>query len=232
MKRTYRRAEAIPVEGGYGVALDGKPISTPARRPVAVPSRALAEAMAAEWEAQTDEIRAHTMPLMQLAATAIDRIADRRDAVIEELAAYAATDLLCYRAEHPAELTHRQAQVWQPLLDWVSLRFDAPLLVTSGVLPKPQDPAALSAIRSAIAERTSWELSALGLATHACGSIVLGLALLEGKVDAEAAWQTSLVDELYQAEFWGEDEQAVARRGTIRGDIHAAADFLRLLHEG
>lgn len=220
------------MEGGFGVALDDKPVWTPMRQTVAVPSRALAEAMAAEWQAQGDEVRPNTMPLTQLAVTALDRVADRREAVIDELTAYGSAELLCYRAEHPTELAQRQAEGWQPLLDWLALRFDAPLAVTSGVVPKPQSPAALSALRAAIAQRSPWELAALALATQAAGSIVLGLALVEERIDAAAAWSLSLMDELYQAELWGEDREAVARRESIRRDLLAAERFLGLLRQG
>jgi chaperone required for assembly of F1-ATPase len=232
LKRRYQRAEAIELEGGFGVALDQKPLSTPMRHPMAVPARALAEAIAAEWQAQGEEVIPNTMPLTQLAATALDRIEERREQVVGELAAYGSTELLCYRAEHPAELARRQAEGWQPLLDWFALRFDAPLAVTSGVVPKPQSPAALAAVRAAIAERCSFELAALALATQAAGSIVLGLALVEERVDAPAAWSLSLLDELYQAELWGEDSEAASRRESIRRDILAAERFLKLLRQG
>lgn len=229
MKRRYKRTAAIELEGGFGIALDDKPLSTPMRRPVAVPSRALAEAMAGEWQAQGEEIRVPTMPLMQLAATVLDRVADRREEVIDELAAYGSAEVLCYRAEHPADLARRQTEAWQPLLDWLALRFDAPLAITNGVAPKPQNPSVLAALQAAIAERNSWELAALALATHAAGSIVLGLALADQRIDAPAAWSLSLMDELYQAERWGDDPQAVARREAIRQDLLAAEEFLRLL---
>lgn len=209
--------------------MDGKPISTPMRRPIAVPSPALAEAMAAEWEAQGEEIRIPTMPLTQLATTALDRVADRREEVIDELAAYGSNELLCYRAEQPAELARRQAEAWQPILDWLVLRFDAPLAVTSGVVPKPQSPAALRALRAAIAGRSSWELAALALASHAAGSIALGLALAERWIDGPTVWSLSLMEELYQAELWGEGAEAKARRESIRRDILAAEEFFRLL---
>jgi chaperone required for assembly of F1-ATPase len=232
LKRRYRTVSTIELENGFGVALDEKPLTTPLRRTVAVPARALAQALAEEWRAQGDEVRPSSMPMTQLAVTALDRVADRREVVIEELAAYGSTELLCYRAEHPAELAHRQGEAWQPLLDWMALRFDAPLAVTSGVVPKPQSPAALAALRAAIAERSSWELAALALVTQAAGSIVLGLALIEERIDAEAAWSLSLLDELYQAELWGDDREAVARREAIRRDILAAERFMELLRQG
>jgi chaperone required for assembly of F1-ATPase len=229
LKRRFQRAAVIETEGGFGVALDHQPASTPMRCPLAVPSRSLAEAIAAEWQAQGEEIVPGTMPLTQLAATALDRVDDRRDEVINELAAYGSTELLCYRAEHPAELARREHEAWQPLLDWLALRFDASLAVTSGIVHKPQSPTALAALRTAIAERSSWELAALALATHASGSIVLALALVEQRIDAETAWSLSLMDELYQAELWGVDPLAVAKREGIRQDILAALEFLRLL---
>jgi chaperone required for assembly of F1-ATPase len=232
LKRRYQQAEPRSVEGGFGVTLDGQPISTPLRRPLTVPSQALAEAIASEWRTQGETVRPDTMPMTQLAATVLDRVAHRREEVIGELAAYGATELLCYRAERPAELANRQAEAWQPLLDWLALRFDAPLAVTSGVVPKPQSSAALSALRAAIAKRSSWELAPLALATQASGSIVLALALAEGRADASAVWALSLLDELYQAELWGEDPEAAARREAIRRDIGAAETFLKLLRRG
>ena len=232
MKRRYQRAEPLAADGGFGVTLDGQPISTPMRRPLTVPSRALAEAIASEWQAQGEKIRPDTMPMTQLAATALDRIAERREAVVAELAAYGSTELLCYRVEHPAELARRQGDAWQPLLDWLALRFDAPLAVTSGVVPRAQSPVALAALSAAIAERSFWELAALALATHSAGSIVLALALAERRADTSTVWSLSLLDELYQAELWGEDREAVARRDSIRRDILAAERFLQLLREG
>src|SRR5881392_2104003 len=145
MKRVYKQAAARAAEGGWGVALDGRPMRTPARHELVVPSAALAEAIAAEWDAQQDDIRPATMPLTRLAATAIDRTRAQRDLVIAETANYAGTDLVCYRAERPPELIARQQAEWQPLLDWAMQRYDASLAVTNGVLPQPQSPAALKA---------------------------------------------------------------------------------------
>ena len=232
MKRNYKHAAAIEVEGGFGVALDGKPLSTPLGHSVAIPSRALAEAMAEEWRAQSEEIRPRSMPLTQIAVTALDRVEGRREAVIDELAAYGSTELLCYHAEGPAELARRQEEALQPVLDWLALRFNAPLAVTSGVVPKPQQPGALAALRAALTALGSFELAALALATQASGSIALALALSEEWIDAGAAWSLSLLDELYQAELWGEDAEAAARRRSIRDDLTAADRFLSLLRQG
>lgn len=231
MKRAYRSAEVMSGTGGFAVALDGKPLRTPKGRPLVLPTHRLAAAIAAEWAAQRDTVRPWTMPLMQIAATALDEVADRRREVIGEIAGYAQTDLLCYRTERPAELARRQAESWQPLLDWAAQRFDASLAVTQGIVPRPQTAGAVAALRAAIDRLGNFELAALALAVAACGSLILGLALLEGRLDAEAATRASLLDELYQAENWGEDEEAAARRAAISRDIAAVAEFVRLSRE-
>jgi len=229
MKRVYREAKARPVEGGWGVALDGRPMRTPAKHELIVPSAALAEAIAAEWDAQQDDIRPATMPLTRLAATAIDRTRVQRDQVIAETAKYAGTDLVCYRADHPPELVARQQAEWQPLIDWAMLRYDAPLAVTSGIVPQPQSPAALRAFAAAVAAQDDLRLTALHAMTAACGSLVIALALLEGRLDAEAAFAASQLDETFQIEAWGEDAEAVARRHALAEEIAATARFVQLL---
>jgi chaperone required for assembly of F1-ATPase len=229
MKRVYREVTTQPVEGGWGIALDGRPMRTPARRELVVPSAALAEAIAAEWDAQQDEIRPATMPLTRLAATAIDRTGAQRDLVVAETANYAGTDLVCYRADHPPALAARQQAEWQPLLDWAMLRYDAGLAVTNGVLPQPQSPAALKAFAAAVAAQDDFRLTALHAMTGACGSLVVALALMEGRLDAPAAFVVSQLDETFQIEAWGEDAEAAARRQALAEDIAAAARFVQLL---
>jgi chaperone required for assembly of F1-ATPase len=150
MKRVYREVRVAPAGDGWCILLDARTLQTPVRTSLLLPQRGLAEAIAAEWDAQTEKIVPDTMPLMQLAATAIDRTAVQRGQVIDEIVGYAQTDLVCYRAERPPELAARQSVVWQPLVDWVTLRFDAPLLVTTGVVPKAQPAAAIAAIRAAV----------------------------------------------------------------------------------
>src|SRR5829696_1688227 len=145
MKRVYRQGTTRPAEDGWGIALDGRPLPTPGKNGLVVPSEALAAAIAAEWDAQETEIRPATMPLTRLAATAIDRTAVQRDRVVAETADYAGTDLVCYRADHPPALAARQQAAWQPLIDWATLRYDAPLAATSGVIPTRQSPATLKA---------------------------------------------------------------------------------------
>ncbi len=229
MKRVYKTAATRAVEGSWGVTLDGRPLRTPAKRDLCVPSAALAAAIAAEWGAQQPDIRPETMPLTRLAATAIDRTGGERDKIVAEVANYAGTDLLCYRAEHPPALAARQEAVWQPLLDWAAGRYDAGLMVTAGIVPKAQSPASLKAYASVVASLDDFRLTALHAATTACGSLVIALALYEGRLDALAAFAASQLDETFQIEGWGEDAEAAKRRAVLAADIDAAARFLALL---
>jgi len=229
MKRLYQKAEPVERPGGHGITLDGKPVRTPGKRDLIVPSTALAVAIAEEWNAQEAGVRPATMPLTRLATTAVDRVATQRDEIVRQVASYAATDLVCYRATHPPTLAARQQAVWGPLIDWAVLRYDAPLAVTSGVIPKSQATAALRAFSSAVAEQETFALTALHLATAACGSLIIALALLEGHVDAPQAFAASQLDESFQIEGWGEDPEQAERRRALAGDIEAAAKFISLL---
>ncbi|MGB9645819.1 MAG: ATP12 family protein [Stellaceae bacterium] len=229
MKRFYRKAEAAKRVGGYAVTLDGKPIKTPGKRDLLVPSGVLAAAIAEEWNAQEIEVRTATMPLTRLATTTLDRVATQRDAIIRQTANYAGTDLVCYRATHPPALAARQQAVWQPLIDWAVLRYDAPLVVTNGVIPKPQSATSLRAFAAAVTENDDFALTALHVATAACGSLIIALALFEGHLDAEGAFTTAQLDESFQIEAWGEDAEAAERRRALAADIQAAARFISLL---
>ncbi len=229
MKRFYARAMVMAIAGGFGVALDGKSVKTPAKRDLIVPTEALAAAIAAEWNAQQGDVRPAEMSLTQLANTAIDRVAPQRSLIVQQIAGYAGTDLVCYRALRPPELTARQQAVWQPLLDWAVLRYDAPLEITTGVIPVAQSPASLQAFAQAVAEHGDFALAALHLATAACGSLVIALALVEGRLDPAAAFAASQLDETFQIEAWGEDSEQAERRQALAGDIAAAARFISLL---
>jgi chaperone required for assembly of F1-ATPase len=213
----------------FQVMLDDRPARTPAGRPLRLPTSALAQAVAAEWEAQTGAIRPHDMPLTALAATAIDRVGPQRPAIVDAVAAYGATDLLCYWADQPAELVERQHRVWQPLLDWARETCGARLEVTAGVIPVAQPDAATRALRSAVEALDDMELTALASAVQVSGSLVLGLALLAGRLEADAAFAAALLDERYQAEQWGEDEEAGERRRRLRQELDAVARFLALV---
>lgn len=229
MKRFYRSAGVTETPEGFGVVLDEKPVRTPAKRPLAVPTRALAEAIAAEWLAQGESVDPRQLPLTRLASIALDLVAPRREAVVAEVVKYAGTDLVCYRAAEPPELAARQHAAWQPLIDWVALRFDAPLTVTASILPVPQAPATLKAFEAAAAAYDSHRLAALHLATAACGSLVVALAMIEGRLDAEAAFAAAELDASYQIERWGEDSEEAKRRKGLKEDIALAARFVALL---
>jgi chaperone required for assembly of F1-ATPase len=229
MKRVYKEVATRPVDGGWGIALDGRPMRTQGKNELVLPSEALAAAIAEEWDAQRQEIRPAAMPLFRLATAAIDRTATQRDLIIAETANYAGTDLVCYRADQPPALAARQHAVWQPLIDWVSLRYEASLAVTSGIVPARQPRATLQALASIVAAQDDFRLTALHALTAACGSLVIALALSEGWLDSEAAFAASQLDESFQIEAWGEDAEAVDRRQALAADIEAAARFLELL---
>ena len=225
MKRVYRSAATLPAEAGFGVALDGRRAKTPGRRDLVLPTERLARAIAEEWNAQEAEIRPAEMPLCRLANTAIDRVPTQRGKIVADIANYAGTDLVCYRAAGPPALAARQHAVWQPLLDWAAAHFDAPLEVATGVVPRLQPPQSLRSFALAVEERDDFALAALASATAACGSLVIALALFEGRLDADAAFAASQLDESYEIEKWGEDSDAAARRRVLAAEIAAAARF-------
>ena len=227
-KRSYGAVGVAPLGDGFTVTLDGRTVRTPAGRELTLPTEALARAVAGEWKAQEENVRPHTMPMMQLANAAIDRVAPHRQEIIEQTVAYARTDLLCYRADSPPELTDRQAASWQPLLDWAAETYRARLKVTCGVTPADQPEAALDALRAAVEALDDIELTALAGVTGASGSLIVALALAAGRIDADAAHAVSQLDESYQVEKWGEDADAQARRRRLHADIRAAAAFLAL----
>ncbi len=229
IKRFYREVGVASGASGHGVTLDGRAVRTPQKAELSLPTRALAEAVAGEWAAQEGEIKPQTMPMMQLASTAIDRVRPRRDAVIGEIASYAETDLLCYRADGPVGLVTRQAAEWQPMLDWASGRFAAPLTVTEGVMPVAQPRAAVAALHAAVAGCDEFVLAALYNLTIASGSLVLALAVRDSAMDPESACDASQLDEEWQASEWGRDPAAESRRERARAEILSAARFLALL---
>jgi chaperone required for assembly of F1-ATPase len=229
IKRFYKHAAARAVAGGFALTLDSRLVKTPAHAPLVVPSRALAEAIAGEWAAQGERIRPRDVPLMSLACTAIDRVVPSREDAIQDLVAYAETDLVCYRAQSPADLAARQQDAWQPLLDWVFLRYDAQLAVTVGIIPVTQPRNAVSALRRALEGRESFELAALAGMVRATGSLVIGLALAGERLTTAEAFAAAQLDETYQMEIWGEDSEAVRRRSALEADLESATRFLRLL---
>ncbi len=232
MKRFWDHASIAPAGAGFTILLDGKPMRLPGAATLEVASEALARSIAAEWQAagggKGGDMSFADAPLTRLAGTAQERVAPDPAPIVDALARYAENDLLCYRAESPPALVHRQAREWQPWLDWAALTYDAPLKVTTGVVRVPQDPQALRALRRAVAALDVDTLAALGVAVPALGSLVLGLALAERRLDAAAAHRLAALDELFQAEFWGVDEEAERRRRAIAADIDVAARFMEL----
>ena len=227
----YARVDVAATDAGPTVMLDGKPAKTPARKSLVLPAAALASAVAAEWEAQADRVRPETMPLTRLAATAIDLTAERRQRMVGEAAAYAATDLVCHRAEAPADLVERQHEGWQPVLDWVAARWGARLDVTVGVVPVAQRAEALDALRAAVAGLDDLALVAVGALAGACGSLVIALAVADGRIDGDEAWRLSQIDARHQSARWGEDPEDALRRARLRDDIGAAAQILALARD-
>ena len=229
IKRFWTSAEAAPHPEGWTVALDGRPVRTPAGGAFLAPTRALAEAAAAEWDAQGERPDPRAMPLTRAVNTALDRVSARRAEVAEEIARFGASDLLCYRAPHPDELVRRQVAAWDPVLDWAESRFGVSLLRVEGVMHASQPEPTLAALSAAVHARDPFELTALHDLTTLTGSLVLALAAAEGEIGAEDAWTRSRVDETWQIERWGEDAEAAAAAEARRAAFLAAARLLSLL---
>jgi chaperone required for assembly of F1-ATPase len=229
IKRFYKAAAAVEAEGGFAVALDGRPIRTPGRAALRLPNRGLALAIAEEWASQEERVRPQDMALMSLACTAIDIVRPRRAEVVAELADYGATDLVCYRAARPEALVERQNEVWQPLLDWAALELGAPLKATSELLAQPQPEPALAALARAVEGHDNLALAGLAMAVKASGSLVVGLALSTGRLDPAGAFEAAELHESHEIEAWGEDPESTRRRETVRRDLEAAARLFELL---
>lgn len=228
-KRFYKTVAVAEGPGGFALQLDGKPVKTPAGHALRAPTRALAEAIAREWRGQGDTIDPETMRLTKALNTALDRVAAHRDAIVEDLAKYAVTDLICYRADSPMELARRQAAAWDPWLDWAAERFGARLVVTTGVAHVEQPQASLTRLRAAIAAYDDHRLVTLHTAVTITGSAVLGLAFVARALTADEAMRAALVDEDFQAELWGRDAEAEATRARRRAELEAADTLLVLL---
>ena len=233
MRRFYKETTVDEGEGGFRVLLDGRPMRTPAKAVLVVPTRRLAEAVAAEWNAVPDraEINVGHLALTRLATTGLDRVPGQRENVIDDTAKYAGSDLLCYRAADPESLVERQRTTWQPLLDWAAERYGARLSVAEGLSFVTQPAEAVAKLRAAVAVHGDFALSALYNLTHIAGSLVVALAIAERRLDAEQAFAAAQLDELYQVERWGDDPIALERRNGVRNDIEAGARFLALLEE-
>lgn len=224
-KRFWTEASVTDQADGFGVALDGRPVKTPSKAALIVPTRALAEAMAAEWDAQDKEIDPATMPVTRAANSAIDKVAVQFDEVAQMIADYGDSDLLCYRADSPDELTKRQSEAWDPLLGWCRDTFDAPLTPVTGIMHRPQAAASLDKLRAAVFDFSAFELTALHDLVALSGSLVIGLAATRNQSDALYLWEISRIDEQWQIEQWGEDEEASEVAERKRQEFLSAKQF-------
>jgi chaperone required for assembly of F1-ATPase len=232
LKRLYREVGVEEGTGPVAVLLDGRPLLTPARRPLRPPTRGLALALAEEWAAQGELVEPALMPLTRLATTATDLMPARRADALEEVAGHAPTDLLCYRVASPAELARRQEERWQPWLDWLAAELGIRLHPARTLDPMPQPEAALRGVRAAVGAVADWPLVGLHAITVLTGSVVLGLACLRGALDARTAFALAWLDELYQIERWGAEPEQERRHAALRRDLAAGERFLRLLEPG
>jgi chaperone required for assembly of F1-ATPase len=224
MKRSYKTVAL----GGRSLLLDDRALKTPRGASLDLPTQALAEAIAEEWRGQGEEIDPQSMPLTKLANTAIDGVAPRWDEVIAEITTFAKHDHLCYRTDKPAELARRQHEAWDPLLDWAAQRYGAPLMTAHGVTSIAQPESSLAALRRAVEAFDPFALSALHVIASICGSLVLALAVADGRLSAEEAFALSQVDERFQAEKWGLDSEAELRAKRLERELVTAARFMDL----
>lgn len=231
-KRFWKSTSVIPQGAGFTVTLDDRPLRTPAKAPLVVPTRALAEAIAAEWQAQEGEIEPATMPFTRLANSAIDKVAPQHDEVAALLAAYGETDLICHRAAAPPELVRRQAEAWDPMLDWAAQTLGARLVPVAGVIAARQDPEALERLAARTQALGAFELAAFHELVTLTGSLVLGFAALAVVHDSETIWKISRIDEDWQAEHWGQDEEAARQTSLKKQAFFDAMAALALLQGG
>jgi chaperone required for assembly of F1-ATPase len=226
MKRFYKIAAIEKTDGGFRILLDGKPVRTPGGNFLAVPGRALAETIAAEWRDQKDDIAPASMPMLRMANTVLDGIAANRQAVVSAILRFGEHDLICYRAEQPLELAALQERSWSPMLDWLAAQHGARLAAGAGLAHIPQPPEALAGLRRAMEGMDDFALAALHVMASITGSLVLALALAEGEINPAQAFQLSRIDEDYQAGKWGADAEAETRAHAMARELDVAAAFL------
>lgn len=227
-KRFWTAVTVVAVPDGFAVDLDGRRVRTPAKAPLILPTEALAQAVAAEWTAQGATVDPRIMPVTRSANAALDKVRPQRAEVIDLIAAYGGSDLICYRAASPAELVALQAAAWDPWHDWARASLDAALVTTAGVMPVPQPPATLAQMHAAVAAFDDFGLAALHDLVGMTGSLVLGLAVARGALTAPDAWDLSRVDEHWQRDQWGADEDADTLAAYKKADLIHAERFLVL----
>ena len=228
-KRFWKNTDVTPVDGGYSVTLDGRGIKTPAKTPLVVPTEALARQIADEWQAQGEKVDPSSMPFTRMSNSALDKVATQHAEVADMLAAYGDSDLLCYRAVDPAGLVKRQSEAWDPVLDWAHETFGARLEPRAGVMHEPQDPGALGKLADQVHAMSPFALAAFHDLVSLSGSLVLGLAATRGYQEPEAIWALSRIDETWQEEQWGVDEEAAEVAAYKRGEFLHAARFYTLV---
>jgi chaperone required for assembly of F1-ATPase len=228
-KRFYAHAGVVEAPAGFAVTLDDKPIRTPSGQALVAPNRQIAEDIAGEWEAQQEFIDPLTMPLTRLANSVVDAVVDRVDAVTEDVAKYFGSDLLFYRAGYPEALVAREAEHWDPVLFWAADALGAHFILTEGIVHVRQPDAAIAAARAALPS-DAWSIAALHVITALTGSALLALALLRGVLDRDQVWKAAHVDEDWNIEKWGVDEEVAARRAARLVDFRAAAGLLKALN--
>ena len=226
MKRFYKDVSVAPADGGFAVQLDGRRVQTPARNPLILPTERLAEAIAQEWRAQGEEVVATTMPLLRLANTVVDGVAMNRDPVIDAILRFGENDLLCYRADQPEALAARQREGWDPVLAWAHQHHGAKMRIAEGLTHVDQTPEALAALRRALDARDPFSLGALHVIASITGSVVLALAVGDGFLSGGDAFALSRIDEIYQAETWGEDAEATKRVSNLAHELVKAVELM------
>lgn len=226
-KRFWQNATVAPQSDGFAVYLDGKPVRTPGKQAFVVPTEAMAHRVAAEWQAQEDKIDPESMPWTRSANSAIEKVSAARAAVESHLIDYAGTDLLCYRAEKPDSLVLRQANVWDPILDWAAQQFEARLVITSGVMPVTQPEEAITRLAQAMSPMSDFQITGFYDLVTLSGSFVIGLAAIHEFDDASSLWAASRLDESWQIEQWGADDEAAEAAEVKKTAFLHATEFYR-----
>ncbi len=227
-KRFWTEVSVVEADEGFGLALDGRRIKTPLKTPLYVPSRAFADHIASEWDAVGEAIDPTTMPFTRAANAAIDKLANQKPEVVALLAEYGGSDLLCYRATYPEKLIAKQAQAWDPVLDWAAEAFGKRLNVTQGVLPVDQPPEPLDMMHKRLLSLSEFQLSGAYDLISISGSLVLAFAVMDGVVDPAQAWDYSRIDEAWQIAEWGADDEAEAASAIKNADFLRAALIFQL----
>lgn len=227
-KRFWDKVSVEATDGGFAVQLDGRAVRTPQKTLVAMPSEAMAQAVAMEWDAQGEKIDPLSMPVTRAANAALDKVTPQHGEVVDMLAAYGDSDLLCYRADSPEGLVAKQAAGWDPLVDWSATDLGAPLQLRTGIMHVPQAPESLATMHGHVAAFDPFRLTAFHDLVSITGSLILGLAVTRGRLEATAAWNLSRIDEDWQISQWGEDEEAAEQAALKRRDLLAAERFFAL----